>query len=116
MKKLKRTSTITSEELKQIKVFSEIIKNNLNNQEILDSLFNNSENADLIKLILTKKYKNEIEIFIIKTYLKSLHNFISVINESEDDSLNIDMLLQKISQDLKCENFKENTLLRSSFN
>ncbi len=111
MKKLKRTATITSDELKQIKVFSEIIKNNLNNQEILDSLFNNSENADLIKLILTKKYKSENEIFIIKTYLKSLHNFISVINESEDNSLNIDMLLQKISQDLRCEYFKENTLL-----
>ena len=111
MKKLKRTCTITSEEIKQIQTFSEILKTNINNQEILDSLFNNSENVDLIKLILTKKYKNEIEIFIIKTYLKSLHNFISVINESEDDSLNIDMLLQKISQDLKCENFKENTLL-----
>ena len=111
MKKLKRTASITSEQLKQIKVFSEIIKNNLNNQEILDSIFNNSENADLIKLILTKKYKSEIEIFIIKTYLKSLRNFISVINESEDNSLNIDMLLQKISQDLRCEYFKENTLL-----
>ena len=65
MKKLKRTSTITTEEVKKIKALSQIIQTNLNNQDVLDSLFNYSENADLIKLILTKKYKSDIEIFII---------------------------------------------------
>ena len=49
MKKLKRTATITSEEIKQIQTFSEILKTNINNQDILDSLFKNSEYIDYIK-------------------------------------------------------------------
>ena len=112
MKKIQRkSSSLSLETIKQIYTLAEELKLNLNEQNKIDSYFNIPENAELIKLILSKKNKSELEIFIIKTYLKTLHNFISVINESEEEKVNIDLLLNKISQDLKCENFEKNTLL-----
>ena len=112
MKKIQRkSSSLSLETIKQIYTLAEELKLNLNEQNKIDSYFNIPENAELIKLILSKKNKSELEIFIIKTYLKTLHNFISVINESEEEKVNIDLLLNKISQDLKCQNFEKNTLL-----
>ena len=110
-KNSRRNLLIISETTKKIKNLGEIINKNISDQKILDSLFNNEENIELIKIILSKKYKTEIEIFIIKTYLKSLHNFISIINENKEEEINIDLLLNKIAKDLKCENYKEKTFL-----
>ena len=110
-KNSRRNLLIISETTKKIKNLGEIINKNISDQKILDSLYNNEENIELIKIILSKKYKTEIEIFIIKTYLKSLHNFISIINENKEEEINIDLLLNKIAKDLKCENYKENTFL-----
>ena len=110
-KNSRRNLLIISETTKKIKNLGEIINKNISDQKILDSLFNNEDNIELIKIILSKKHKTEIEIFIIKTYLKSLHNFISIINENKEEEINIDLLLNKIAKDLKCENYKENTFL-----
>ena len=107
MKKIpKRSLSISLELQNKVKNFSEIIKQNISDQKVLDSLFNTIKNLEIIKLILSKKIKTETEIFIIKTYLNNLHNFISVIKENKDEEINIESL-----QDLKCENFKENCFL-----
>ena len=112
MKKIpKRSLSISLELQNKVKNFSEIIKQNISDQKVLDSLFNTIKNLEIIKLILSKKIKTETEIFIIKTYLNNLHNFISVIKENKDEEINIDSLLNKMAQDLKCENFKENSFL-----
>ena len=112
MKKIpKRSLSISLELQNKMKNFSEIIKQNISDQKVLDSLFNTIKNLEIIKLILSKKIKTETEIFIIKTYLNNLHNFISVIKENKDEEINIDSLLNKMAQDLKCENFKENSFL-----
>ena len=106
MKKIpKRSLSISLELQNKVKNFSEIIKQNISDQKVLDSLFNTIKNLEIIKLILSKKIKTETEIFIIKTYLNNLHNFISVIKENKDEEINIDSLLNKMAQDLKCEKY-----------
>ena len=112
MKKNPRKSlSIPQEIIKQIQILGETLKQNINDQNFTNSLFNKPENADLIKIILKKKLKTEIETFIIKMYLKSLNNFMSVINESKDEDIDIDILLNRMSQDLKCEYYSKNSIL-----
>ena len=113
MKKVRKSiSIINPEILKQIHILGETLKININDQNMINSLFNKADNRDLVKIILKKKLKTDIETFIIKMYLKSLHNFMSVINESKDEDIDdIEILLNKMSQDLKCEYYSKNSIL-----
>ncbi len=53
MKKIpKRSLSISLELQKKVKNFSEIIKQNISDQKVLDSLFNTIKNLEIIKLIL----------------------------------------------------------------
>ena len=111
MKKPRKSVSVNPEIVKQIQILGETLKININDQNTINSIFNKAENRDLVKIILKKKLKSEIETFIIKEYLKSLNNFMSVINESKDDDMDIDILLNKMSQDLKCEHYSKNSIL-----
>ena len=111
MKKPRKSISVNPEIVKQIQILGETLKININDQNTINSIFNKAENRDLVKIILKKKLKSEIETFIIKEYLKSLNNFMSVINESKDDDMDIDILLNKMSQDLKCEHYSKNSIL-----
>ena len=63
MKKIQRkSSSLSLETIKQIHTLAEELKLNLNEQNKIDSYFNIPENAELIKLILSKKNKSELEI------------------------------------------------------
>ena len=102
---------ITSEKLKLIEKLENQIKSNINNEEYLKNLFRTPESMEVIKSILSKFLRNEIDIFILKEYLKRLNGLMSILKESNDESLSIELLLKKISNDLKCEIYHEGTFL-----
>jgi len=102
---------ITSEKLKLIEKLENEIKSNINNEEYLKNLFRTPESMEVIKCILSKFLRNEIDIFILKEYLKRLNGLMSILKESNEESLSIELLLKKISNDLKCEIYHEGSFL-----
>ena len=81
----KRNTMKMLPEEKMIKKLYEEINNNLLETHILSQLMNDSKTTEIIKIILSKKKKTDQEVFIVKTFLKQLSNFMSIINKSGDE-------------------------------
>ena len=62
----------------------------------------------IIKYILNKINRSELELTLIVNYLKTLDNFIKILKNSE---LNLETLLLKISVDIKCEKISNNSII-----
>ena len=77
---------------------------------IISQIVNEKKSTELIKIILSKKQKKDNEIFIVKTFLKQLTNFISIIDKNNDE-IKKEKVLTKISTDLSLEIFQKNSFL-----
>ena len=63
---------------------------------------------EIIQSILSKNQKSETEIFIVNTFLKQLSNFMSIINQKNDEK-KIEAILTKISTELTMEIYPKNS-------
>ena len=106
----KRNTMKMLPEEKMIKKLYEEINNNLLETHILSQLMNDSKTTEIIKIILSKKKKTDQEVFIVKTFLKQLSNFMSIINKSGDEE-KAEKILTKISTDLSLEVYQKNSFL-----
>ena len=106
----KRNTMKMLPEEKMIKKLYEEINNTLLEPHILSQLMNDSKTTEIIKIILSKKKKTDQEVFIVKTFLKQLSNFMSIINKSGDEE-KAEKILTKISTDLSLEVYQKNSFL-----
>ena len=102
---------ITQEKLKLIEKVENQIKSNINNEDYLVNLFKSPDSMEVIKFILSKTFRNNIDIFILTEYIKRLNGLMSILKESNEESISIDLMLKKISNDLKCEMYHGGTFL-----
>ncbi len=102
---------ITQEKLKLIEKVENQIKSNINNEDYLVNLFKSPDSMEVIKFILSKSFRNNIDIFILTEYIKRLNGLMSILKESNEESISIDLMLKKISNDLKCEMYHGGTFL-----
>jgi len=99
-----------SQEDKIIKKIYEELNKNILDPTNLDNILKNKKTAEIIKLILSKKQKTETDIFIVKTFLKQLSSFMSILNKSGDEQ-KVEKLLTKISTDLSLDIYQKNSFL-----
>ena len=99
-----------SQEDKIIKKLYEDLNNHMLEPTNLSQILNNKKTAEMIKIILSKKQKNETDVFIVKTFLKQLSSFMSIINKTGDEK-KAEKLLTKISTDLSLEVYQKNSFL-----
>ena len=92
---------------KQIEQILKEIKENKGDAEKNKLIFTESS-FDIIKYILNKINRSELELTLIVNYLKTLDNFIKILKNSE---LHLDTLLLKISVDIKCEKVSNNSIV-----
>ena len=102
---------MTQEKLKLIEKVENQIKSNINNEDYLVNLFKSPDSMEVIKFILSKTIRNNIDIFILTEYIKRLNGLMSILKESNEESISIDLMLKKISNDLKCEMYHGGTFL-----
>jgi len=91
----------------QIEQILKEIKENKGDIEKNKLIFTESS-FEIIKYILNKINRSELELTLIVNYLKTLDNFIKILKNSE---LNLETLLLKISVDIKCEKISNNSLV-----
>ena len=99
-----------SQEDKIIKKLYEDLNKHMLEPTNLSQILNNKKTAEMIKIILSKKQKNETDVFIVKTFLKQLSSFMSIINKTGDEK-KAEKLLTKISTDLSLEVYQKNSFL-----
>jgi hypothetical protein len=92
---------------KQIEQILKEIKENKGDAEKNKLIFTESS-FDIIKYILNKINRSELELTLIVNYLKTLDNFIKILKNSE---LHLETLLLKISVDIKCEKVSNNSIV-----
>ena len=95
---------------KLIKHFYEEIKEHYHDNQILSNLMKSQKSSEIIQSILSKSQKSETEIFIVNTFLKQLSNFMSIINQKNDEK-KIEAILTKISTELTMEIYPKNSFL-----
>ena len=95
---------------KTIDDFALLLKNDLNDKLKTERHLKSSEFSEILKDILKHPYKKESDIFILNFYLKSLKNFMNII-QSENTHYDIDNLLEKISSNLQPLQVEQNTML-----
>ena len=78
-----------------------LLQKNEKNKEITNKIFQDHNSIEIIEEILSKKHRSENDTYIIKSYLKTLTKFIDIL--SKDENNDMDLLLSKISNDLKLE-------------
>ena len=100
-------STIIGAFDKQIEQILKEIKENKGDAEKNKLIFTESS-FDIIKYILNKINRSELELTLIVNYLKTLDNFIKILKNSE---LHLETLLLKISVDIKCEKVSNNSIV-----
>ena len=95
----------------QINTFTllSLLQKNEKNKEITNKIFQDHNSIEIIEEILSKNHRSENDIYIIKSYLKTLTKFIDIL--SKDENNDMDLLLSKISNDLKLEISKKNNFL-----
>ena len=86
-----------------------LLQKNEKNKERTNKIFQDHNSIEIIEEILSKKPHSENDIYIIKSYLKTLTKFIDIL--SKDENNDMDLLLSKISNDLKLEISKKNNFL-----
>ena len=99
-----------SPEEKAIKKLYEDLIQFIHEPTIISQIINEKKSTELIKIILSKKQKSDYEIFIVKTFLKQLSNFISIIDKNNDEKKK-EKVLTKISSDLSLEILPKNSFL-----
>ncbi len=104
-------SAVKTSNDKIIKVLYDLIIKKEEEKTPLDSLFQQQETLSIIKMILLKLEKDETDIFILTKYLKQLQNFMSLILQGQKEDFDPTPLLQKISNDLECEEYQKNTFM-----
>ena len=104
-------SAVKTSNDKIIKVLYDLIIKKEEEKTPLDSLFQQQETLSIIKMILLKLEKDETDIFILTKYLKQLKNFMSLILQGQKEDFDPTPLLQKISNDLECEEYQKNTFM-----
>ena len=100
-------SSITGAFDNQIEKILKEIKENKGDADKNKLIFTESS-FDIIKYILNKINRSELELTLIVNYLKTLDNFIKILKNSE---LNLETLLLKISVDIKCEKISNNSII-----
>ena len=93
------------EEIK-IKTLSNTIKEQINNEILLDSLMKSPDTISLINYIVSKPAKNFNDIIILNTFLKQKENFMNLFKI--DNGIDINLLLTKISSNLKLKTINKN--------
>ena len=107
-KKLLSVRNIVDDKL--IKHFYGEIKEHYQDNQTLSNLMKTQKSSEIIQSILSKTQKSEIEIFIVNTFLKQLSNFMSIINQKNDEK-KIEAILTKISTELTMEIYPKNSFL-----
>ena len=109
-KKYYSVRNINTVDDKLIKHFYEEIKEHYHDYQILSNLMKSQKSSEIIQSILSKNQKSETEIFIVNTFLKQLSNFMSIINQKNDEK-KIEAILTKISTELTMEIYPKNSFL-----
>lgn len=68
------------------------------------ALFDGEASMDIIVYVLNKTNRSQTELFILKVFLKTLKNFVSLMSSM---TIDIDSLLMNIALYLKCEKMKK---------
>ena len=90
------------------KFYSQIKKSEKNIEKLI-IIFNSEKMNEIIKEILSKKNRTENELFIIKSYIKTLSKFMDILTKNE--KTDIEFILTRISKNLKLKLAKKNTFL-----
>jgi len=95
---------------KVIDDFVLLLKKDLNDKLKTERHLKSSEFNLILKDILKHPYKKDSDIFILNFYLKSLKNFMNII-QSENTHYDIDNILEKISTNLQPLQVEQNNML-----
>ena len=93
-----------------IKKFYDEITSEYHEPQIIANIMKKEHSTLIIKTILSKSQRSDIEITILNMFLKTLTNFMSMIREKENEE-EIDAILNKICRNLTMEIFTKNTFL-----
>lgn len=105
----KRQSVYTLMEGKISKLIEEYQKNRNNpNKRTTVSFFREEGTTYVIPYILSKTYRSQNDLLILKGYLKTLERFASVLQSGVVD---IDPLLMNIAMQIKCEKMKSGNII-----
>jgi CRP-like cAMP-binding protein len=93
----------------QIKNLSNTIKEQINNEILIENLMKSQETISLINYIVSKTTKNSNDILILNTFLKQKENFMNLFKI--DNEFDINLLLTKISSNLKLKTLNKNSFV-----
>ena len=93
----------------QIKNLSNTIKEQINNEILIENLMKSQETISLINYIVSKTTKNSNDILILNTFLKQKENFMNLFKI--DNEFDNNLLLTKISSNLKLKTINKNSFV-----
>ena len=96
---------------KTIKALADLLKEKENQNLSIETLFHQQETLTIIKMILSKIQRDETDIYVLSSLLKTLNNFMQLILEGQPEDYNPIPILKKISYDLECEEYTKNSFV-----
>ena len=103
------TLSLKQNDIKTINVLTEMLKEKDDLSK--ETIFQQPETFTIIKMILTKYQKDKNDVYILSHYLKTLKNFMNSILQGQHEDFDYMPLLNKISLDLKSEEYEKNTFM-----
>ena len=103
------TLSLKQNDIKTINILTEMLKEKDDLSK--ETIFQQPETFTIIKMILTKYQKDKNDVYILSHYLKTLKNFMNSILQGQQEDFDYMPLLNKISLDLKSEEYEKNTFM-----
>ena len=103
------TLSLKQNDIKTINILTEMLKEKDDLSK--ETIFQQPETFTIIKMILTKYQKDKNDVYILSHYLKTLKNFMNSILQGQHEDFDYMPLLNKISLDLKSEEYEKNTFM-----